>query len=439
MTEFDYLSKYYEPEEVGVGMLRASSPSLAEQLRKMQAFLGLRVTGKLDYSTMEMMRAPRCGVPDVENYRLFPGTPKWKSNIITYRIAKYTSTLPRAEVDHAIDMGLKAWSSVTPLHFQKIQRGEADIMISFEVGAHGDAYPFDGPRGTLAHAFAPAEGLGGDTHFDDEEKWTMGTNGFNLFTVAAHELGHALGLAHSSDPSALMFPTYKYQDARGFTLPSDDVKGIQALYGKLLTLLTPPSPSWPVNRSPNMCENDMTFDAVTVVGNELLFFKEGYMWRRQSQLTDVRPSYIRSSFPQLFTNVDAAYEVPEKGTAYLFKGSNYWTSRGLQTIGGPRSITDFGLPSRVRHVDAAVYLKDTKQTLFFVGNDLYSFNQANSQLEEGYPKKIEEEFSGIRGKVDAAVEVNGFLYLFSGPNAYKLDSEREDVIRIVKANSWLGC
>ena len=60
--------------------------------------------------------------------------------------------------------------------------------------------------------------------------------GFNLFTVAANEFGHALGLAHSTDPSALMYPTYKYQNPYGFRLPKDDVKGIQALYGTIATL-----------------------------------------------------------------------------------------------------------------------------------------------------------------------------------------------------------
>jgi hypothetical protein len=65
----------------------------------------------------------------------------------------------------------------------------ASVNILFASGPHGDAYPFDGPGGVLAHTFYPAppnpEPIAGDMHFDASETWNIGAN-TDVFTVVTN-------------------------------------------------------------------------------------------------------------------------------------------------------------------------------------------------------------------------------------------------------------
>jgi hypothetical protein len=80
---------------------------------------------------------------------------------------------------------------------------------------------------TLGFAYFPSDG--GDVFINDAIYWEFDPGAENyLYLTAAHEIGHALGLDHSSDPAALMYP-YRTDQTTG--IASDDIQAIQYLYG----------------------------------------------------------------------------------------------------------------------------------------------------------------------------------------------------------------
>ncbi|KAM4796114.1 matrix metalloproteinase-18-like [Rhinophrynus dorsalis] len=425
----EYLKKYYNLEKDSVRQSRRKSyNALSEKIRQMQDFFGLEVTGKLDKGTIKMMQKPRCGVPDAGQFNTFPGTPVWKKKTLTYRILNYTPDMAKADVDWAIQKAFKVWSDVTPLTFTRIYTSVSDIEISFAAQVHNDFYPFDGPYGTLAHAFAPGNIIGGDAHFDEDESWTKGSVGFNLFLVAAHEFGHSLGLFHSQDPSALMYPTYHYVNPTEFRLSRDDIKGIQSLYG---AAAKPREPSKP--NKPTYCQQNLTFDAVTTLRGEMLFFKERTFWRRTVQNSEVKQQLISSFWPFALTGIQAAYEYWRKDQVLFFKGTNYWALKGSTIMKNfPKSIYQLGFPRTVKKIDAAVHDDETGKTYFFVDDTYWSYDEQKQRMEKGYPRKIKEGFPGIGNKVHAAFKLNGLLYLFSGNRQYEFSMKRNRVTRILQ-------
>ncbi|XP_061918089.1 collagenase 3 [Entelurus aequoreus] len=428
-----YLRRFYGLP-AGLQSRRRSSGDFKIKLKEMQKFFNLEMTGSLDDNTIDFMNKARCGVPDIGEYNHFPRHLKWKNTQVTFRILNYTPDLKKSDVDRAIRAALNVWSDVTPLTFKKLYRGNADIMISFGRKEHGDFNPFDGPNGLLAHAYPPGEGLGGDTHFDEDEQWTKDSSAYNLFIVAAHELGHAIGMSHSSDPSALMYPIYTY--ATGYPLAEDDIEGIQALYG--------PNPDHrkvkPKPDAPKKCDPSLTFDAATELRGETFIFKDRFYWRLHPQMHEPQLALIKSTWPSIPNKVDAAYENPAKDQVMIFSGIRVWAMNGYNVVKGyPKYIHTLGLPKTVRNVDAAVHIRDTGKTLLFHDEDYWSYDEASGTMDKGYPRTIESDFPGMDDEVDAAVYHYGYLYFFHDNVQYEYSYPARKVIRTLKINSILGC
>ncbi|XP_006278542.1 stromelysin-1 [Alligator mississippiensis] len=444
----EYVKNYYSSEKDGEPASKWKNNRLVvDKIKKVQQFMGLEVTGKLDSHTMNLIRKPRCGFPDIAEFSTFAGEPKWGKNILTYRILNYTPDLAPQDVDAAVKKAFKVWSSVTPLKFIRTYEGAADIMISFAIREHKDFIPFDGPGGTLAHAFAPGSTIGGDAHFDDEEDWTLKSEGINLFHVAVHEFGHSLGLFHSTHPDALMYPIYRKADLAVFPLHQDDINGIQYLYGKSSNPIEndtefnwPGEPTGPKEPAvPNACNPELTLDAVTTFRGEIIFFKDKYFWRKHPAIKQVEFNVISSFWSQLSSGIDAAYEITDKDETFLFKGNEFWSVKGDAVLPGyPKKIHALGLSNDIKKIDAALYFANKRKIYYFVDNKIWSYDERRQSMDKK-PKLIKNEFPGINGKVDAAFQNKNYYYFFHGKKQFEFDPNAKKVTRVLKTNFWFSC
>ncbi len=112
--------------------------------------------------------------------------------------------------------------------YQQGDPGVGDVRIGGYNGGGGTAF--------LGYAHLPPQannfGIAGDTMMNTGHAWVLGpTGGYNLMTVAMHEIGHALGLLHYSPGNPVMYPTYTgNKDTLTQNLRADDISGIRNIY-----------------------------------------------------------------------------------------------------------------------------------------------------------------------------------------------------------------
>jgi hypothetical protein len=169
-------------------------------------------------------------------YSIAPDGVEWDHGINNLS-ATFDARFGAGAWERIIARTLATWESVANINIALV----ADSTLPYDTPgpSQGDprfgdirfgGYAFLGDTTTLADTtYPPPNGqtAAGDVQINTAMDFNNGS-AYDLFSVLLHETGHALGLAHATNPAEVMYPSY--QGVRAGLSPGD-IAGIQALYG----------------------------------------------------------------------------------------------------------------------------------------------------------------------------------------------------------------
>ena len=160
------------------------------------------------------------------------GTVKWSFAQSTGYFFSFDRDFTEANYQELVREAFDTWETVTNINFVEVVD---DVSVAFRLGWES----IDGPSGIIGSSqytgrksFNPLYSINrAEISFDTAEPWNLDrqtASNVSFYTTALHEIGHAIGLGHTNDPSNLMFP-YQQSDVQDLT--AGDIEGAQLQYG----------------------------------------------------------------------------------------------------------------------------------------------------------------------------------------------------------------
>lgn len=181
---------------------------------------------------------------------------RWTASQVSFFVNSANADgLSDAAVKSSLQFAADAWTSQTNAAFQFVYSGNTSGSALVYNGKNEVFFRPD-PNGSIAATtYTWWDSTGRLLEFDmaiwdsDFQFFTGGggcSGGVYLEDVATHEFGHALGLDHSSVPTATMYPTFSGSCGQEWrSLDPDDIAGVEALYPGGASEPAPPPPPAP--------------------------------------------------------------------------------------------------------------------------------------------------------------------------------------------------
>ena len=175
----------------------------------------------------------------------------WTSRSVPYYVNPVSADVSESEAEAAVRAGADAWGAQSHASFAFTYAGRTSGTSMGYNGKNEVFFRNESNGSVIAETLWTYDGTGAlvdaDIKFYDSGwRFFTGTSGcsggYFIEDIAAHEFGHALGLGHSGDGTATMYPSASSCTQALRTLAADDIAGVEALY-PATTATAPAAPS----------------------------------------------------------------------------------------------------------------------------------------------------------------------------------------------------